>query len=65
LARNSLAVLAPQLQVKLKFTTAADEQLALLRLEGCTEIQGYLLSPPRPAKDVEAMLSIRRSRIVA
>jgi diguanylate cyclase (GGDEF)-like protein/PAS domain S-box-containing protein len=42
-----------------------DEQLALLRLEGCTEIQGYLLSPPRPAKDVEAMLSIRRSRIVA
>jgi diguanylate cyclase (GGDEF)-like protein/PAS domain S-box-containing protein len=42
-----------------------DEQLSLLRLEGCTEVQGYLLSPPRPAEDVEAMLSTRRSRIVA
>jgi diguanylate cyclase (GGDEF)-like protein/PAS domain S-box-containing protein len=42
-----------------------EEQLALLRLEGCTEVQGYLLSPPRPAEDVEAMLSTRRARIVA
>jgi EAL domain-containing protein (putative c-di-GMP-specific phosphodiesterase class I) len=42
-----------------------EEQLALLRLEGCTEVQGYLLSPPRPAEDVEAMLSTRRPRIVA
>ena len=35
------------------------EQLALLRLEGCTEVQGYLFSPPRPAEDVESMLSTR------
>jgi EAL domain-containing protein (putative c-di-GMP-specific phosphodiesterase class I) len=33
------------------------EQLALLRTEGCTEVQGYLFSPPRPATEVEAMLS--------
>jgi len=41
------------------------EQLALLRLEGCTEVQGYLFSPPRPAEDVENMLSKGRPRIVA
>jgi len=32
------------------------EQLESLRAEGCTEIQGYLLSPPRPAADVERLL---------
>jgi diguanylate cyclase (GGDEF)-like protein len=42
-----------------------NEQLALLRLEGCTEVQGYLFSPPRPAEDVESMLSTGRPRIVA
>jgi diguanylate cyclase (GGDEF)-like protein len=41
------------------------EQLALLRAEGCTEVQGYLFSPPRPAEDVERMLSAGRPRIVA
>jgi len=34
------------------------EQLESLRAEGCTEIQGYLLSPPRPAADVERLLLI-------
>ena len=33
-----------------------DEQLDLLRREGCTQAQGYLFSPPRPAADVERML---------
>jgi EAL domain-containing protein (putative c-di-GMP-specific phosphodiesterase class I) len=33
------------------------EQLGLLRTEGCTEVQGFLFSRPRPAQDVEAMLS--------
>jgi diguanylate cyclase (GGDEF)-like protein len=42
-----------------------NEQFALLRLEGCTEVQGYLFSPPRPAEDVERMLAEGRSRIVA
>ncbi|MGL4287594.1 MAG: EAL domain-containing protein, partial [Phreatobacter sp.] len=27
------------------------EQLAIVRACGCTEIQGYLISPPRPAAD--------------
>jgi diguanylate cyclase (GGDEF)-like protein len=37
------------------------EQLALLRSEGCTEVQGYLFSPPRPAAEVESMLSKGRA----
>jgi EAL domain-containing protein (putative c-di-GMP-specific phosphodiesterase class I) len=41
------------------------EQLALLRSEGCTEVQGYLFSPPRPATEVESMLSKGRLRVVA
>jgi predicted signal transduction protein with EAL and GGDEF domain len=41
------------------------EQLALLRTEGCTEVQGYLFSPPRPAAEVENMLSEGRLRVVA
>jgi EAL domain-containing protein (putative c-di-GMP-specific phosphodiesterase class I) len=41
------------------------EQLALLRTEGCTEVQGYLFSRPRPAAEVESMLSEGRLRIVA
>jgi diguanylate cyclase (GGDEF)-like protein len=31
-------------------------QLAELRLEGCTEVQGYLFSPPRPSSEVPRML---------
>jgi diguanylate cyclase (GGDEF)-like protein len=42
-----------------------NEQLALLRSEGCTEVQGYLFSKPRPAADVESMLSEGRLRVVA
>jgi EAL domain-containing protein (putative c-di-GMP-specific phosphodiesterase class I) len=54
----------------LGFSTTAEgvetnEQLALLRFEGCTEAQGYLLRPPRPADDVESMLSKGRARFVA
>jgi diguanylate cyclase (GGDEF)-like protein/PAS domain S-box-containing protein len=41
------------------------EQLALLRLEGCTEVQGYLFSAPRPAAEVEGLLSQGRLRVVA
>ena len=28
------------------------EQLKILRAEGCTQVQGYLFSPPRPAAEV-------------
>jgi EAL domain-containing protein (putative c-di-GMP-specific phosphodiesterase class I) len=34
-----------------------DEHLALLRSEGCTEIQGYLISPPKPADHVPGLLA--------
>jgi diguanylate cyclase (GGDEF)-like protein/PAS domain S-box-containing protein len=39
-----------------------NEQLGLLRTEGCTEVQGFLFSRPRPAQDVEAMLSYELER---
>jgi diguanylate cyclase (GGDEF)-like protein len=41
-----------------------DAQFELLRREGCTQVQGYLFSPPRPAADVETMLR-PRARVVA
>ena len=41
------------------------EQLALLRLEGCTQAQGYLFSTPRPADEVERLLSGSRASAVA
>jgi EAL domain-containing protein (putative c-di-GMP-specific phosphodiesterase class I) len=31
-------------------------QLAMLRAEGCTEIQGYYYSRPRPARELPALL---------
>ncbi len=33
------------------------EQLARLRREGCTEVQGYIFGPPRPEHEVSAMLA--------
>jgi diguanylate cyclase (GGDEF)-like protein len=46
----------------LKMETTAEgvetrAQLARLCAEGCTEGQGYLFSPPRPAPDIPAMLA--------
>jgi diguanylate cyclase (GGDEF)-like protein/PAS domain S-box-containing protein len=32
------------------------EQLAILRAEGCTQVQGFLFSEPRPAKEIPALL---------
>jgi EAL domain-containing protein (putative c-di-GMP-specific phosphodiesterase class I) len=34
-----------------------DEQLALVRAEGCDEAQGYLISAPIPAADVPALVA--------
>lgn len=34
------------------------EQFEMLRLEGCDEIQGYFISPPRPVSDVAQILSL-------
>jgi diguanylate cyclase (GGDEF)-like protein len=33
------------------------EQFKQLKLEGCTEVQGYLFSPPRPATEVTGLLA--------
>ncbi len=33
------------------------EQFKQLKLEGCTEVQGYLFSPPRPATEVKGLLA--------
>ena len=34
-----------------------DEQLDLVRRAGCTEMQGYLASPPRPASEVPELIA--------
>jgi len=41
------------------------EQVNLLRREGCTQVQGFHFSEPRPASEVEYMLSGRNLRIVS
>jgi diguanylate cyclase (GGDEF)-like protein len=39
-------------------------QLAQLRHEGCTEVQGYYISPPRPAAEIAALLAKWNERTV-
>ncbi len=41
------------------------EQLARLRAEGCTEVQGYYFSAPRPAHEVPKMFAATASKLVA
>ncbi|MGH6665504.1 MAG: EAL domain-containing protein, partial [Pseudolabrys sp.] len=41
------------------------EQLTILRAEGCTQVQGFLFSEPRPAKEVPALLQKLRPQIRA
>jgi diguanylate cyclase (GGDEF)-like protein len=38
------------------------EQLERVREEGCTEMQGYLFSPPRPFKEISRLLHSRAER---
>jgi diguanylate cyclase (GGDEF)-like protein len=42
-----------------------EEQLHWLRLEGCTEVQGHLFSPPRPAGGVPEVIGNVAARIPA
>ena len=71
---DSLAIVRAMmgLGVNLGMITTAEgveteEQLAALRAEGCTEVQGYLFSPARPAGEIAALLSRMRgqTRVVA
>ncbi len=40
-------------------------QLELLRAEGCTDVQGYFFSPPRPAAEVREFLTSLRGDVSA
>ncbi len=42
-----------------------EEQLHWLRVEGCTEVQGHLFSPPRPASGVVEIIANVAARIPA
>jgi EAL domain-containing protein (putative c-di-GMP-specific phosphodiesterase class I) len=41
------------------------EQQELLRALGCTEMQGYLFSPPKPAAEIRKLFFAHRARSVA
>jgi diguanylate cyclase (GGDEF)-like protein len=41
------------------------EQMEIVRRAGCTEMQGYLASPPRPAADVPNLIARFRRQVVA
>jgi EAL domain-containing protein (putative c-di-GMP-specific phosphodiesterase class I) len=64
---NSLAIIraVTGLSTSLGMTTTAEgvetvEQLERVRSEGCNEIQGFLISQPRPAQQIAAFLADRR-----
>jgi diguanylate cyclase (GGDEF)-like protein len=42
-----------------------EEQQRLLRMLGCSEMQGYLFSPARPAAEVNQLFSAHRDRVAA
>jgi diguanylate cyclase (GGDEF)-like protein len=42
-----------------------EEQLEILRAEGCMEVQGYLFSRPKPVAEIPSMLHLLRPRIRA
>ena len=42
-----------------------DQQFAIVRQKGCTEVQGYLFSPPRPPQDIERLYFSATETLVA
>jgi diguanylate cyclase (GGDEF)-like protein len=55
------------LGTSLRLATTAEgvetmEQFAIVRAEGCTEVQGFFFSPPIPAKDVPELLETSSHR---
>ena len=66
---NAIIRAVSGLGVSLGMATTAEgvetlEQLDNLRNEGCTEVQGYLFSPPRPAAEVAGLISRIKSSSV-
>ena len=60
--RSSIVRSVAQLGVSLGMATTAEgvetqEQLDHVRAEGCTEMQGYYICAPCPAKDIERLIS--------
>jgi EAL domain-containing protein (putative c-di-GMP-specific phosphodiesterase class I) len=54
----------------LGITTVAEgvetaEQFEALEGEGCTEVQGYFLSPPRPAGEVQTLIKTLAHRLAS
>ncbi|MGB7102114.1 MAG: EAL domain-containing protein [Xanthobacteraceae bacterium] len=41
------------------------EQLERVRAEGCTEVQGYLFSPPRPASELGELIRAEQTKVAA
>jgi len=41
------------------------EQLERVRVKGCTEVQGYLSSPPRPAAELGDLIGAEQSKDAA
>ena len=66
---NALALVrsVAQLGVSLGMATTAEgvetkEQLETVRAEGCAEMQGYYVSPPAPAEEIERLIIAQGSR---
>jgi EAL domain-containing protein (putative c-di-GMP-specific phosphodiesterase class I) len=41
------------------------EQFECLRIKGCTEVQGYLFSPPRPAAEPRKLVASMQPKLRA
>jgi predicted signal transduction protein with EAL and GGDEF domain len=41
------------------------EQLERVRAEGCTEVQGYLFGPPRPAAELDEIIRAQQPKVSA
>jgi diguanylate cyclase (GGDEF)-like protein/PAS domain S-box-containing protein len=42
-----------------------NEQLERVRAEGCTEVQGYLFSAPRPASEIPGLIRAEQAKVAA
>jgi EAL domain-containing protein (putative c-di-GMP-specific phosphodiesterase class I) len=70
--RDSLAIVRAIIAMgtSLGIATTAEgvetrEQLEQLRMEDCTEAQGYFFDPPRPASEIKEMLAKLKPKLKA